>query len=322
MVGVGRKVSLKGEDPRPGRAGVERREHVFPGPFAYEAPHDLEQALGLLAQYGEDAKVLAGGQSLLPMMKLRVVSPQVLVDVGAVAQLKGLDEGEEGLTLGALTRHVDLERLEPPLSRRYPLLPATARWVADPLVRRRGTLGGSLAHADPAADWGAALCALHGSVTVQGPSGVRHIPADELFVDTFTTSLAPGEILTQVHLPRPAGRAWGRYLKLERKVGDFAVTAVAVHVVLDEAGTVVEAGLGLCAVGPTPLRAKEAEKVLVGSTLSREAIREAAHRAAQASDPVSDTRGSADYKRDMVRVLVQRGLLEVAQEAGIWQDAS
>jgi carbon-monoxide dehydrogenase medium subunit len=280
---------------------------MFPNAFEYVRPESLEEALRALHEYGDDAKVLAGGQSLLPMMKLRVAAPGVLVDINRVPGLSGREDTGDGLVIGALTRHATLEH-DRDLRARYPLLAATAAWIADPLVRNRGTIAGSLAHADPAADWGAALLALHGSVTATGPEGARRLTADDLFVDIFTTSLAPTELITAVHVPPPRGRTGGTYLKLERKVGDFAIVGVAITVSLDEHDRVREAGIGMAAVGARPLRAAAAEEALRGQVLTPSLIREAAALARDASDPTSDTRGSAAYERDVVRLFVERGL--------------
>jgi carbon-monoxide dehydrogenase medium subunit len=289
---------------------------MFPNAFDYVAPRSLEEVLAALEQHGDDAKVLAGGQSLLPMMKLRVAAPAVLVDINRVSELSAGVSWEESageLTIGALTRHVTLER-DRDLAAQYPLLRATAAWIADPLVRNRGTMAGSLAHADPAADWGAAMTALKGSVTATGPSGSRRIAVDDFFQDIFTTSLDPHEIVTHVHIPKPRGRVASRYLKLERKVGDFAVVGVALQVVADADGLVQDVGIGLAAVGPKSLRAVQAERVIAGSPLTEDVIREAAALAAADADPTTDQRGSAAYKRDVVRVFVERGLRAIRGE--------
>lgn len=294
---------------------------MFPAPFEYLAVRSVEEAIDALARHGYDAKVIAGGQSLLPMMKLRVAAPSVLVDLNRVEALSGWQEDAQGLRIGATTRHAALERARP-LAERYPLILATAPWIADPLVRNRGTMAGSLAHADPAADWGAAFLALRGQVEVQGPQGTRAIGADDFFVDIFTTSLAADEVITAVRLPRPVGHPEATYLKLERKVGDFAVVGVALNLEVDPEGRVAQAGIGLAAVGPKPLRAPQAEAALIGQRLSFNLAREVAALAAEAADPTSDQRGSAAFKRDMVRVFVQRGLESLRQRIEGRQPAS
>lgn len=284
---------------------------MFPNAFAYEAPLTLEEALAAVARHGDQGKLLAGGQSLLPLMKLRLAAPAVLIDLNRVSELRGWQETTSGLKVAALTRHAALERAEG-LRARFPLLPETAAHIADPLVRNRGTLVGSLVHADPAADWGAAWLAMKGRVVAQGPAGTRTIAATDWFVDVFTTALRPDEIVTAAEIPAPPGTPLAAYLKIERKVGDFAVVGVALQVVLDDDGTVAQAGIGLAAVGPRPLTAPRAEAVLTGTRLQPEGIREAAQLAAEASDPVGDQRGSAAYKRAMVRQLVERGLTALA----------
>ncbi len=283
---------------------------MFPNAFEYQSPTSLDEAVALLVEHGYEAKILAGGQSLLPMMKLRVAAPTVLVDLGRVPGLDARTENDRELSLGAMTRHASLEWDED-LWARYPLLRETAAWIADPLVRNRGTMAGSLAHADPAADWGAALLALHGSVTVDGPNGSRRVGADDFFVDVFTTRLEPDEVLTAVHIPRPEHDVFATHLKLERKVGDFAVVAVSLQVEINGDGRICRPGIGLAGVGPTSLHATAAASLLEGQLLSLELIREAAAKASAATDPASDRRGSADFKRDMVRLFVERGLRSI-----------
>ncbi|WP_029422408.1 FAD binding domain-containing protein [Alicyclobacillus macrosporangiidus] len=286
---------------------------MFPNAFRYEAPATLDEAIRLIAEHAYDAKVLAGGQSLLPMMKLRIAAPAVLIDLGGIGELKGWRETEEGLRIGALARHADLERAAA-LYGRYPLLSRTARWIADPLVRNRGTIGGSLAHADPASDWGTAMIALHAEVEAAGPEGSRRIPIDDFFVDTFVTSLEEGELVVAVHVPAPSGPVAARYMKLERKAGDFAIAGLAVHIVTDGDGRVAEAGIGICACGPVPLRAAKAEAALVGRPLTNDTIAEASRLVPEDADPADDLRGSSDYKRDLLRVFALRALREIAEE--------
>jgi carbon-monoxide dehydrogenase medium subunit len=279
---------------------------VYPPRFDYLAPTSVEEVIEALGERGGDAKVMAGGQSLIPVLKLRIASVGTIVDLNRV---EGLDEiGEEGglLRIGALVRHVQAER-SPLLTKRYALLGATARLVADPLVRNRGTVCGSLAHADPQGDWGSALLAARASAVVRGAGGERTVPVEELALGPFMTTLAPDEVITEVRVPDPGPRASGTYLKLERKVGDFATAAVGVQVSLDN-GHVGEVGIGLTGVGATNLRAKAAEDSLRGAEPTDDAIREAAELAAQAAEPQADHRGSVDYKRNVVRVFCERGL--------------
>jgi carbon-monoxide dehydrogenase medium subunit len=279
---------------------------MYPASFEYFAPTTLEETCGLLEQYGEEAKVLAGGQSLIPLMKLRFAAPQVLVDLNGVEGLDGIAEEDGGLRIGALVRHVECER-SPLLRGRFGALGDAAPQISDPIVRNRGTVGGSLAHADPQGDWGSVMLAVGAEVVVQGPDGSRTIPVRELFHGPFTTALEPVEILTEVRVPDPGPKAGGTYLKLERKVGDFATVGVAVHVSFTN-GSVGRAGIALTGVGPTNLVAEAAEESLVGAELDDETIREAARLAAEAAQPQSDLRGTEEYKRNVVRVFTERGL--------------
>ena len=287
---------------------------MIPGQFEYHAPSTLDEALALLAEHGSDARVLAGGQSLIPLMKLRLASPAVLIDLNGVDSLSGIEEADGQLRIGAMTRHSALERSEL-IGSRYPLIADAAAVIADPLVRNRGTTGGSLAHADPAGDLGSVMTALGAEVVVTGPGGERTLPIDELLLGPFTTTLEEGEILTEVRVPQPAERSGGAYEKLERKVGDFATAAVAVQLTREN-GSCASIGIGLTAVGPTTIRASEAEDALRGGSLDEDALRAAAVLAAAASDPAADLRGSEEYKRDMVRVLTLRALRRAIERAG------
>jgi carbon-monoxide dehydrogenase medium subunit len=289
---------------------------MIPAAFEYVAPESVEEAVQLLHRYAGDAKVISGGQSLIPMMRFRLAAPAVLVDIGRIRELAVLREEDGFLRIGAGVSHGDIERASW-IAERYPLLAATARVVADPIVRNRGTVCGSLVHADPAGDWGAAMLAARAEAVVQGPGGRRTLPMDEFLLDTFTTALAEDEILVEVRVPTPEGRAWGDYQKIERKVGDFATAAVAVQIELDASGLVRGAGIGLCSAGPISRRAVAAEERLVGRPFSSEAIAQAAEAAAAEAEPAADTRGSAEYKKDMFRVLTGRALGQVARALGV-----
>jgi aerobic carbon-monoxide dehydrogenase medium subunit len=278
---------------------------VYPPRFDYLAPATLEEVVAALGER-EGAKVMAGGQSLIPVLKLRIASVDTVVDLNGVAGLGGIDEDGGALRIGALVRHAEAER-SPLLQGRHGVLGTAARLVADPLVRNRGTVCGSLAHADPQGDWGSAMLAARGSVVVRGGSGERTIPVDELAVGPFSTTLEPDEVITEVRVPDPGPRTGGTYLKLERKVGDFATAAVAVQVTLEN-GHVGQVGIGLTGVGATNLRATAAEDALRGNEPTDEAIREAAALAANAAEPQADNRGTAEYKRNVVRVFCERGL--------------
>jgi carbon-monoxide dehydrogenase medium subunit len=287
---------------------------MYPASFEYVAPATLEEALETLGRYEDDAKVLAGGQSLIPLMKLRLAAPRVVVDLNRLPGLDTLAEEDGGLRIGALVRTRACERSEL-LSGRWGTLGSAAPLISDPIIRNLGTVCGSLAHADPQGDWGSALLAMDAEVVARGPDGTRTIPLRELFQGPFVTTLEPTEIITEVRVPDPGPTAGGTYLKLERKVGDFATVGVAVHLSMDD-GRVGRAGIALTAVGPTNLRATAAEEALAGRELTDEAVREAARLAAQAAQPYSDTRGSADYKRTVVRVFTERGLRAAAEALG------
>jgi len=280
---------------------------MIPDRFEYVVAHTVPEAIGFLQRYGGEAKLLAGGHSLVPLMKLRLAAPRYLVDLNRIRELGYIEQGDGLLRIGALTRHGELENSDL-IRARYPLVADAARVIADPLVRNMGTIGGSLAHADPASDWGAAMLAAKAQVVATGPRGTRTIPIDELFVDTFTTALQPDEILTEIRLPQRSEGTGGAYMKLERKVGDFAIAAVGAQIAFDRTGAVSDVGIGCCNVGPVSLRAKRAEDALRGTKADDGAIARAAKLAAEECDPASDLRGPADYKRDMVRVLTTRAL--------------
>jgi carbon-monoxide dehydrogenase medium subunit len=280
---------------------------VFPARFGYEAPGSLDEAIKLLEANGEDAKVLAGGQSLIPLMKLRFAAPKLVVDINNINDLAYHRSDDDGtLRIGALCRHVDLER-SGLLKETQPTMAAAAPVIADPVVRNRGTLVGSLCHADPQGDWATVVTALGGSIIAQGPAGRRAIPVSEFVTGPFGNALAPGEIAAEVTIPPPRGVRRGGYLKLERRVGDFATVGVAVALEL-EGSTVSRAGIALTGVGGD---AAPAALALTGRTLTGETIGEAADSAAGAARPRSDHRGSAEYKRHMVHVFVTR-ILEAA----------
>jgi len=278
---------------------------MLPPPFDYVAPRSLDEVLDLLAEHGDEAKVLAGGQSLIPVLKLRLGEPALLVDINRLEGLDALEEEGGQLRVGALVRHRDAER-SALLRERYPTMAAAAPQVSDPLVRNLGTVCGSLAHADPAGDWGAVMLAMGAELVARSRGGSRTIAARDFFDGPFTTTLRPDELLVEVRVPTRA-RTGGAYLKLERKVGDFATAAVAVRVTMSD-GRIGGAGIGLTAVGPSNLAATSAEAALAGAEPSDEAFREAAELAGEAASPSADTRGSAEYKRNVIRVFTERGL--------------
>jgi carbon-monoxide dehydrogenase medium subunit len=286
---------------------------VLPAGFEYQRPHTLDEALKLLEQLGDDAKVLAGGMSLIPLMKLRFATPGHLVDLGDLEELRGVTEADGRLRVGAMVPHGELERSDV-LKQRYHAMAAAAPLISDPLVRNRGTIGGSLAHADPAGDWGSVMIAMGASVLARSTAGEREIPIDDLLVDTFTSSLASNEILTDVIVPTPSAASGGSYLKLERKVGDFATVGVAVHVELAD-GRIGKAGIALTAVGSSNTRARDAEQSLLGAEPTDEAFAEAGRLAAEVARPNEDLRGSVAYKRNVVDVFVRRGLARAVETA-------
>ncbi|HET9672918.1 MAG TPA: xanthine dehydrogenase family protein subunit M [Actinomycetota bacterium] len=287
---------------------------MLPARFEYHRPATLEEALALLAEHGEGAKVLAGGQSLIPLMKLRFAAPDRLIDVNRIEGLDAIEESGGLLRIGGLVRHRQLVGSQV-IRDRYPTIAAAAPMISDPLVRNLGTIGGSLAHADPSGDLGSVMIALGATVVARSRDGEREIPAAQLADGPFQTTLAPNELLTEVRVPAPPARSGGTYLKLERKVGDFATVAAAVFLSLED-GTIGRAGIGLTSVGLTNVRAEAAERALAGASAGADAFAEAARLAAEAAEPTSDVRGSADYKRHMVEVFVRRGLTAAAEMAG------
>lgn len=276
-----------------------------PAQFEYEVAGSVDEAISLLQRYGPESRLLAGGHSLIPMMKLRLAFPEVLIDIHELdGELCYVREEDGTLRVGALARHRDL--LESPVvQERYTLLADAERFIADPLVRNMGTVGGSFAHADPAEDLPAAFVALGAEVVARGPNGERTIAVEDLAVGPFETALEPDEILTEARVPRaPRGSS---YFKVERRAGDYASAALGVALWMN-GDEIEEARIGMCSVGSTTLRAREAEKVLEGQSPDGELYRRAAERAAQECDPPDDARGTPEYKRDLVRVLLVRAL--------------
>lgn len=288
---------------------------MYPSRFRYEAPATIEEAIELLRRENGEAKVLAGGQSLLPMMKLRFANPGTLIDINNIPDLDYHRADADGTyRIGALCRHVQLEKAKD-LAATQPTIAAAAPLVADPIVRNRGTLVGSVCHADPQGDWASVMVALGGSVVAQGPNGRRSIPVADFVSGPFQTVLGFDELAVEAVVPEPVGRRAGGYLKLERRVGDFATAGVAVAIELSKT-SVARAGIGLTGVGSSTINASEAAESLVGGNLSDEDIARAAELAAEASRPRSDHRGSAAYKRHIVATFVTRILssLELAAQ--------
>jgi carbon-monoxide dehydrogenase medium subunit len=288
---------------------------MIPAGFDYHAPTTIGEATSLLARLGDDAKVLSGGQSLIPLLKLRLASPRHLVDINRIPGLAYVKEADGALRIGALTRESDLEESEA-VRARYPLLADATRSIGDPLVRNLATVAGNLAHGDPANDHPAVMLALGAEVVATGPSGERRIPIGGFFKGPFETALRADELLTEIRVPAPAPRSGGAYVKLERKVGDFATAAVAVQLTLAADGTCGAVGIALTNVGLTPIKAEKAEAALRGKRLDEGTIREAAQLAADAARPEADLRGSVEYKKDLVRVLTARALRKAIERAG------
>ena len=286
---------------------------MLPAAFEYASPGTLDEALALLDQHADDGKVLAGGQSLIPLLKLRLASPAFLVDINRVPDLDVLEERDGALVIGALVRHKTAERSSL-LANRYAVLAEAAPQVADPLVRNRGTLAGSLAHADPSGDWGSVMLAVDAEFVLRSRSGSRTVKARDFFNGPFSTVLQPNEVLTEIRIPARRGPTGGAYLKLERKVGDFATVGVAIQLQMDD-GKVGTAGIALTAVGPQNIKATEAEAALKGQTLNDKVIKEAGQLAAKAAEPRADLRGSEAYKRNVVRIFTERGLKRAYERA-------
>jgi len=269
---------------------------VIPVGFAYERPATLDAALALLAEHGETAAVLAGGHSLLPVMKLRLAAPELVVDIGRLDELRGIRIDGDEVVIGAGTRHAALERSDL-VAAQAPLLAAVARTVGDPQVRHRGTIGGSLAHADPASDLPAAVLALGGTVVLQGPRGRRPVPATEFWTGVFTTAKEPDELLVEVRVPRTGPAGWA-YEKFTRRANDWAIVAVAV----------VDGRVGLVNMGATPLRAPATEAALARGA----SIEQAAGLADEGTDPPADLAATKPYRRHLARLLTRRALTTAA----------
>lgn len=287
---------------------------MYPAKFDYLAPESLDEALSILAERGDEVKILAGGQSLIPMMKLRFARPSTLLDINRIPGLDGIGRSNGHLTIDALVRHNDVVRSD--TAKANHTVASTAPWVADPIVRNLGTPVGSVAHHDPEGDWASVMLACDADVVVRSQDGERVVPAAEFFVDMFATSCQPNEMVTQLRIPAHSSRGGGNYQKLERKVGDYATVGVATCLELGEDGTVASAGIALTSVYAHNLKVTEAEAALRGNAPNDELFAEAGRIAAEACDPASDTRGSAEYKRHVVDLFTQRGLarsLEIAQ---------
>ncbi|UMG94686.1 xanthine dehydrogenase family protein subunit M [Nocardioides sp. TF02-7] len=286
---------------------------MIPAPFEYVAPSSVEEALQALAEHGDEAKIIAGGQSLLPVLRMRLNAPEWVIDLGRIPSLRGVRDGGDHLVVGAMTTHDEVGK--DPLVREHALLVSKAvEHLADAQVRHRGTFGGALAHADPAGDLGAPALALDAVFVVQGPGGTREVPATDFFVDLFETAIGEDEILVEVRLPKRAG--WGaHYEKFVRVAHQWPIVAVAAAVRLD-GDTIAEARIGLTNMGNTPLRATAVEEALVGRPATADGVRDAAALAAEGTNPPSDLNGDADYRRHLATVLTRRAVLTAAGRNG------
>ena len=288
---------------------------MIPAPFDYFAPRTLKEALTLLNQHGEEAKLLAGGQSLLPLMKLRLGRPKLVIDINRIPGFGKIKESDGEFHLGAMTRHVAVEESKP-LRKKLAILPETATWIGDPQVRNLGTIGGSLAHADPAADYPTVVSALQARFQLKSLHGERWISAEDFFIDMMTTALEPTEMITEIVFPKLPPRTGAVYLKLERKAGDFATVGVAAVITLDADSRCSESRLFIGAVGPKPIRARGGEEHLKGQHLTESLLNQAAEAAALGTDPETDLRGSREYKQAVTRVYTARALKEAFRRAG------
>jgi carbon-monoxide dehydrogenase medium subunit len=287
---------------------------MIPAQLDYVRPGSLDEALRILADREGEAKLLSGGYSLIPLIKLRLAQPALLVDIQDITGLDGIVETDDHLVIGARATHRQINEA-PVIVAKYPGITDLAGGIGDPQVRNWGTIGGSVAHADPASDWPALLLAVNATIVCRGPNGTREIGARDFFVDTFTTAIEPTEVLTEVRIPRRGAGTGGAYTKLERRVGDFATAGVAARIRIDAGGAILGAGIGVTGVSASPYAATDAEATLTGKRPSDEAFRAAGDAAAAASQPVSDVRGPADYKRAMVAELTVRSLRRATERA-------
>jgi aerobic carbon-monoxide dehydrogenase medium subunit len=290
---------------------------VIPAVFDYLRAHTTDEAFAHLQQHGAEARVLAGGQSLIPAMRFRLARPAVLVDINSLTDLGDLRISDHVLAVGAIARDSDIERAPWIGERRWSLIHDASRVVADPVVRQMGTVVGSLCHNDPAGDWTTVALASRATVVVRGKAGTRRVPIDDFLVDSFATAVEEGEIALGAEFPVPDDRTAGSYQKVERKVGDFATAAAAVQVSLNADGTIRTAGVALSAAGPCAVRVDAAEQLLAGHQPSAELVRAASNAAWQRSSPQADLRGTVEFKKHLAGVLVARGLRQAFSRLGV-----
>ena len=288
---------------------------MIPAAFEYHAPKTLDEALRLVQRHGDEAKLLAGGHSLLPLMKLRLATPRYVIDIGHLRGMSYIREENGIIAIGALTTHAEIES-SALLAANCPLLPQTAAQIGDVQVRNRGTIGGSLAHADPGADYPAAILALDAEMIAANTAGTRTIPARDFFVDMLTTQLHPGEILTQIRIPPRPGQSGAAYEKLHQPASGFAIVGVAANVVLGKGGKSIEqAAIGITGLAAKAFRAEAVERALAGKTISEKLIDDASRNAAQGVEPLSDLHASGEYRREMARVFTRRAITRAIDSA-------
>jgi carbon-monoxide dehydrogenase medium subunit len=288
---------------------------MIPPQFDYVRPADLSEVLRILRDREGEAKVLAGGHSLIPLLKLRLGQPDLLVDIRDIDGLDSITETDDAILIGAKATHAQIHEHAAADGNRYPFLAEVARGIGDPQVRNWGTIGGSIAHADPASDWPAALIALRADIVCRSADGERTVNARDFFVDSFTTALEPTELVTSIRLRRRPRRAGAGYAKIERKAGDFSTAGSAAVITLGEDGAISEAGIGLTGVSGTPFAATDAEGALIGQRPSEEVFRTAGAAAAAQSQPAADVRGPVEYKRAMAAEMTVRALRSAVQRA-------
>ena len=288
---------------------------MIPPAFEYLRPKTIPEAIAFLQQHGDEAKILSGGQSLIPLMKFRLARPAYVIDINRISGLSYIQEEGGYLKIGGLTRESELEH-SPLIRSKYPILLDTTRVIADPQVRNMATLAGNLAHGDPANDHPATMLALGAQIVAIGPKGKRVLPVESFFVTLFTTELQHDEIVTEISIPIPPPRSGGAYVKLERKVGDFATAAVAAQITVDDRGVCQKVGIGLTNVGATPVKASKAEEFLRGKKLDDANIAQTAQFAGDEAQPSSDLRGPAEYKKSLVKELTRRALVRAYERTG------
>jgi carbon-monoxide dehydrogenase medium subunit len=288
---------------------------MIPAAFDYLAPRTLEEAMRALAAHGEDAKLLAGGHSLLPLLKLRLAHPKLLIDLGKISGLSGISQQKDKIVIGALATHYQIESSEL-LKKSCPLLPETAREIGDVQVRNRGTIGGSLAHADPSADWPAAILALGGELKLCGPKGERWLEAEQFFVGPMTTVIEPDEILTEIRVPVLQRRSGGAYLKMAQQASGFAIVGIAVALGVDAKGRCEEIGIGVTGLGDKPFRARALEERLRGNKLTGKLIEATAAQVAEGIEPLEDLHASAPFRAQLARVYATRAIQRAAKRIG------